>query len=153
MSGRTCLSPSRVELGVSKDYHIWNIMMYKNAKSDLVWDSTLPKICIIWENTSNKSCSTLNSLKKKSVVAHVLSPSGLEAGGSTDWHLWNIIMHKNGKVDSVQGSTLPKIHIIFLWHAKFEWNMKSVWWVFHISWYVSQKRSWKIRKIWNTIRV
>ncbi len=63
--------PSRVELRGTKDSHHWNIIMYKNGKVDSVWGSTLPKIRIIWENTSNKSCSELNSIQKKSVGVYV----------------------------------------------------------------------------------
>ncbi len=42
--------------------------MYKNGKIDSVWGSMLPKKIRIWENSSNKSCSALNSLKKSQWV-------------------------------------------------------------------------------------
>ncbi len=32
VSGLICLSPPKVELGNSKDYHLWNIIMYQNGK-------------------------------------------------------------------------------------------------------------------------
>ncbi len=34
-----------------------------NGQVDSVWGWTLPKICIIWENVSNKSCWALNSVQ------------------------------------------------------------------------------------------
>ncbi len=52
VSGRSCLSLSRVELGAWKVCHLWNIIMYKNEKLDSVWGSTQAKICIRWETAS-----------------------------------------------------------------------------------------------------
>ncbi len=77
------------------------IIMYKNGKVDSVQGSILSKVCIIWENALNKSCSALNSVKKKVSRCTCVSPSGTELGGFKDCHFLNIIMYKNGKVDSV----------------------------------------------------
>ncbi len=50
------------------------VLLYWNGKLDSVWGSPLPKIGIIRENVSNKSCWALNS-KEKSPLAHVsISP-------------------------------------------------------------------------------
>ncbi len=43
---------------------LWNIIMYKNGKVDSLKGSPLPKIRIIWENASNKSCWALNFIQK-----------------------------------------------------------------------------------------
>ncbi len=59
--GHTCLPPTRVELGSCSKYcYVSNIILYWNGKVDSVWSSTLPKIRIIWEKASNKSCWALN---------------------------------------------------------------------------------------------
>ncbi len=50
-------------------------------------------------------------LYKKVCERLCLSPHRVEIGDLKDSHLQNIIMYKNGKVDSVWGSMLPKIHI------------------------------------------
>ncbi len=42
-----------------------------------------------------------------------LPRSRVEIGGSKDWYVSNIILYWSGKVDSVWGSTLPKIRITF----------------------------------------
>ncbi len=41
-----------------------------------------------------------------------LSLPGVEQAVSKDWYVSNIMLYQNGKVDSLQDSTLPKIHII-----------------------------------------
>ncbi len=64
------------------------------------------------KNALTKSCSKLNFVQKSPRTHTLISPpSGVELGGSKDSHLCQIIMYKNGKVDSVWGSTLPKIRI------------------------------------------
>ncbi len=50
---------------------------------------------------------------KKSMDARTsLSPPGVELGGSKDWHVSNVILYWNGKVDSFWGWRLPKSPII-----------------------------------------
>ncbi len=67
----------------------------------------------------NKICSKLNFVQK-SQRAHMCIPPGVGLGGSKDSHLRKIIMYKNGKVDSVWRSTLPKISIAsFLYEIQF----------------------------------
>ncbi len=48
---------------------------------------------------------------KKSASAYVISPHGVELGGSKDWQVRSIILQGNSKLHSIQGSTLPKTHI------------------------------------------
>ncbi len=74
--------------------------------------STLPKRRILWKKASNKSYSKSN-LAKKVRERICLSPPRVELEGSKDQYVWNLIMYRNGKLDSLWGSTLPKIH--FLW--------------------------------------
>ncbi len=85
--------------------------MYKNGKLHSLDSCTLRKILIMQKKASSKSCLELNSLQK-SQGRICLSPSRVELGGFKDWCIWNIIMKKNGKVDSLEGSTLPKTLII-----------------------------------------
>ncbi len=54
----------------------------------------LPKIRIKWKNASNKSCSALNCVQKVNGCICLSSP-GVEVGTP------NIIMYKNGEVDSL----------------------------------------------------
>ncbi len=66
--------PPRMELGGSKDWWVWNIIMYKNGKVDSLEGSALPKVRIISKNGSNKSGWATNSAQKKSMGAHVYLP-------------------------------------------------------------------------------
>ncbi len=64
-----CLSlppppPPGVELGGSKDWYGWNIIMYKNSKLYSLYSWMLWKIPIIWKKALSKSCLGLNSLQK-----------------------------------------------------------------------------------------
>ncbi len=115
----------------SNDYHLWNIILYKNRKVDSVCGSTLLKICIIWENTNNKSCWALNSLQKSQWAHMSMSPrSG--AKRFQRLHHWKIILYKYEKEESVCGTTLLKIRTI--WENasnKSYWALNSV-----------QKRQW-----------
>ncbi len=63
-SGPICLPSPAVELGGSEDWFVSNIILYRNGKVNSLSGSTLPKIHIIWENASNKSCRALNSVQK-----------------------------------------------------------------------------------------
>ncbi len=48
----------------------------------------------------------------KKVGEHIcLSPPRVELGSSKDCHSWKIIRYKNIEVDSLEGSTLPKVRI------------------------------------------
>ncbi len=47
VSEHLCLSLPGVELGCSKDWYVWNTIMYWNGKVESRWDSMLPKIPII----------------------------------------------------------------------------------------------------------
>ncbi len=64
ISERIYLSPPGVELGVSKNCHFWNIIMYWNGKVDSLQGSMLPKISVTSKNTSNKSYWALNFVQK-----------------------------------------------------------------------------------------
>ncbi len=55
VSGGIYLSPSRGELGGSKDDHFRNKKMYKNGKVDSLQGRTLPKVRIILKKASNRS--------------------------------------------------------------------------------------------------
>ncbi len=107
---RACLSPSRVELGGSKDCHLWNTILQK-------WESrfslglTLQKIRIIRENALSKSCSALNSIKK-SQWARMFTSLWSVGEGLKDCHCLNIIMYKNGEVNSVWGAQFYPPHSV-----------------------------------------
>ncbi len=87
--------------------------MYQYSK----WES----IFSLWLNAAKNTHRIKKKLKIKVVQNWIsykkvhericLSPPGMEPGGSKDSHLWKIIMYKNGEVDSVWGSTPPKIRI------------------------------------------
>ncbi len=85
--------------------------MYRNGKLDSLyslWNSSLLNphqkklhIKVIW-----------NWIAYEKVLEHIsLSPPWVELGGSKDQYIWNLIMYKNGKLDSLWGSMLPKIRI------------------------------------------
>ncbi len=103
--------PHGVEVRGSKSCHLWNIIMYKKGKVVSLQSTMLPKIHIISKNASNKSCWALNYVQK-SQKSICLPPLGVQLVGSKNCHLRNIIMYKNGKVDSLQSTMLPKIRII-----------------------------------------
>ncbi len=69
------------------------------------------KIRIISKNTSNKNCWAL-SFVQKIQWTHLSTFPISGARGSKDCRHWNIIMHWNGKVYLLYGSTLPKMRII-----------------------------------------
>ncbi len=108
---RICLSPPRVEIGGSKDQYVWNLIMF-NGKLDSLWGSTLPKIRMFWKKASNKSCSQSN-FAQKSPWAHMSISLMSGTRGSKDQYVWNLIMYKNGKLDSFWSSTLPKIRMFW----------------------------------------
>ncbi len=85
--------------------------MYYNEKACSLWGSTLLKKHITLKKASNKNCSDLNFVKK-SLRAHMSMSRTSGARGSKDQYVWNIIMYRNGKLDSLWGSMLPKICII-----------------------------------------
>ncbi len=95
----------------SKDWYVSNILLYWNMKVDKISGWTLRKLPIISKNSLNQSCSELISYEKDSGRT-CLSPPGVEQRCSKDCYLWNIIMLWNGKVDSLEGLTLPKLTII-----------------------------------------
>ncbi len=112
---RICLSPPRVELRGSKDQYVWNLIMYRNGKSDSFWGTTLPKIRILWKKASNKSCSKSN-FAQKSPRAH-MSISPMELGApkiSMFEYVWNLIMYRNGKFDSLWPNFTNRKQLLFI---------------------------------------
>ncbi len=92
----------------STDWHVSNIIMYWNVKIDSFSSLLLAKLPIISKNVWNKSCWKLNFLRKTQWAHTSIFPrSG--ARGSTDCHVSNIIMYRNKKVVSLEGSMLPKL--------------------------------------------
>ncbi len=54
-----------------------------------------------------------NWISYKKVSGHTSSsPPGVEPGGSKDWYVSNIMLYRNGKVDSFLGWRMPKLLII-----------------------------------------
>ncbi len=98
---RICLSLPWVELGGSKDQYVWNLIMYRNGILDSLWSSTLSKISTLWKK--NLSCLESNFVQKSPQARRV------EPGASIGQYVWNLIMYRNGILDSLWGSTLPKI--------------------------------------------
>ncbi len=80
-----------------------------NNDSLLGW--TLPKICIIPKNASNKSFSASN-FGQKSLRGHLSISPQSGARGLERWYGLNMKLCRNGKIHSLLGWTLPKIHII-----------------------------------------
>ncbi len=111
VSGWICRSPRGVEPGVPK-IAFWNTIIYKNLQRGLTLGLDAAKISIISKNASTKNCWELNSIQKSKWMHMSIS---LQSGarGSKDWCISIIIMYWNGKVDSVQGSMLPKIWIVW----------------------------------------
>ncbi len=111
MYRQNCLSHPGVELCSSKDWYVSNIILYWKEKGDSLEGSMLPKLPIISKIVQVKVIK--NWISCKIVRGHTcLSLLGVELWGSKDYHLWNIIMYRNGKADSLEGSTLPKLPII-----------------------------------------
>ncbi len=80
ISGRSCLSPPRVELGGLKDWYVSKIILYWKGKVDSFAGWTLPKLPIISKNCSNKSIWALH-FKQKSQWAHMsISPTSGATG-------------------------------------------------------------------------
>ncbi len=73
------------------------------GKVDSLWGSLLPKIRIISKNASSKSCWALNFVQKNLWAYTSISPRSGAAPKIVIF--WNIIMFKNGTVDSLWGST------------------------------------------------
>ncbi len=91
-----------------KHFNFGNIIIHKNGKVDSVSGSMLPKLRITSKKVWNKSCSVLNFVQKSPRTHMSIYPwSG--GRGSKDSHLWNIILYKNGKVDSPLNTTEVKI--------------------------------------------
>ncbi len=65
---------NRMELGSSRDWYGWNIIMYKNGKLHSLYDWTLQKVPIIWEKVSSKSYFELNCLQKSQWMHMSISP-------------------------------------------------------------------------------
>ncbi len=56
----------------------------------------------------------LNLISNKKVSGRIcLSPPRVQLGGPKDQYVWNLLMYRNGKLDSLWGSTLPKIRIFW----------------------------------------
>ncbi len=81
-----------VELGSLKNWHGWNIIMYKNGKLYSRGQNAVKNIVqILWKKVSSKSCLKVNSLQN-SQRAHMSPSSSSGARGSKDWHVRSIIM-------------------------------------------------------------
>ncbi len=108
------LHPPRVELRGSKDCHL---LKYYNVQKRIRrnWFTLglgAAKNSIICKNASNKSCQTLNSIQK-SQWAHIsIPPPRGGARGPKITIFWNIMVFKNGKVDSLWSLTLLKLRTI-----------------------------------------
>ncbi len=63
---RICLSPRRGELGGSKDWYGWKIILHRSGRKHSFKGSTLSKIHIIWKKALNKSFSEFNSFEAPS---------------------------------------------------------------------------------------
>ncbi len=66
---------------------------------------------IMPKNASNKSCRALNFIQQIK-WAHVAISPGVELAALKNCSVSNITMYWNGKVDSLQCSTLPKVPLI-----------------------------------------
>ncbi len=86
---RICLSPLGVELGDSKYWYGWKIILYRNSKIHSFKGSTLPKVRITWKKAWNESCSELNFVQKVRECI-CLFPPGVELVGSKDQYVWNL---------------------------------------------------------------
>ncbi len=62
---------------------------------------------------------------------------------------FRIILHQDGILAKCQ----KDFTVYFFRDMKFEWNTKSVWWMFHILWCVYWKHSRNIHKMRNRISV
>ncbi len=94
----------------SKDQCVWNLMMYSYGKLDSLWAATLPKILITSKKASYNSSSKLNFVHG-SLRAHMSIYPTSRTWGSTDQCIWNLMLYRFGKLDSLWGSMLSKICI------------------------------------------
>ncbi len=64
------------------------------------------------KKSSKKIEIVRNWISYKKVPGRIcLSPPQVELGGSKDQYIWNLIMYRKGKLDSLRGSVMPKICI------------------------------------------
>ncbi len=63
------------------------------------------------KKASNKSSLKLNFAQKSPRVHMPISPTS-GVWGYKDQYVWNLIMYRNGKLDPLWGSMLPKIRIL-----------------------------------------
>ncbi len=111
VSGRICLLPLGGELGACKDWHFWNMTMYKNGKVNSLQGQTLPKIRLFQKFFWIKVLK--NSILYQKISGHICQSSFRgELGASKDWHFRNMTMFQIGKVNSLQGRMLPKVRLI-----------------------------------------
>ncbi len=105
---RIRLPPPGVVLGGTKDWYGRKIIHYRNDKIHSFKNAA--KTTHHLENVKQKLFG-IEFRPEKSVNAYVYIPSRVELGRSKDWYGWKIILHRNGKIHSCKGSTLPKIRI------------------------------------------
>ncbi len=105
-----CISTWSGDRG-SKNFHNLNIIMYWNGKADLLYGSTVPQIRIISRNASNKSCWVIKFVQK-SKWAHLCISTKIRDKELQKLISFKYYMYWNGKVNSLYGSTLPKLCII-----------------------------------------
>ncbi len=100
VSGRTSVSPPGVELVASKYWYVSNIILYWNEKIDSFMGWRLPKLPIISNNGSNKSCWELN-LVQKSRWTYMSISARSGARGLERSMYFKYLLHWNGKVVSL----------------------------------------------------
>ncbi len=94
--------------------------MYRNGKLDSPWGLTLPKTCITWKKL--QITVVRNWIWYKKLCPY---PPWVELGGYKDQYVRNLIMYRNGKLDSPWASTLSKICSILKKNVKIFWNRIS----------------------------
>ncbi len=108
--------------------------MYWNGKLCSLWGSTLSKICITLKKLQIKV--DWNWISYKIVCECIcLSLTQEERGGFKDQYVWNFIMYRNGKLDTLWGSMLPQIRI----------SLKKSWFLFPFILFFPKKLSLVIR--------
>ncbi len=109
----------------SKEFHVWNIIMYRCGKVTSLYSRMLPKYRLHQKMLQIKIVKNWILYKKLGVGAYVYLPwSG--ARGSKEFHVWSIIMYGNEKVGSLFCRTLQKISISLRHHWKFNYSFSKI---------------------------
>ncbi len=121
------ISPrSGAELRGSKDGYVSNIILHWNGKSDSFLGWRLPKLPIISNNCSNKSCWELNFVLKSQWMH--MSISTRDGVGLLERLIcFKYLLYGNGKVVSLSGWALPKLPIISKNCSELNFVQKSRW--------------------------